>query len=55
VELVEGGYNRLAGVERDRIVAAYRAMRTAVPDYDADLYGRGMAAPKVVESILSLA
>jgi UDP-GlcNAc3NAcA epimerase len=54
VELVEGGFNCLAGAERDRIVETYRRMRATTPDFDADLYGRGTAARKVVESIASL-
>jgi len=54
IELVEGGYNRVAGVESDRVVSAYRAMRGTKPDFDADLYGRGTAARKIVESIASL-
>jgi len=55
VELVEGGFNRIAGADRDRILRAYREMRESAPDFDADLYGRGAAAPKVVESLASLA
>ena len=54
VELVEGGYNRVAGVEPDRVVSAYHAMRGTTPDFDTDLYGRGTAVRKVVESIASL-
>lgn len=51
VELVEGGYNWLGGVSREGIVAGYRAMLRASPNFDVDLYGGGKAAKKTIESI----
>jgi len=53
VELVEGGFNQLAGSETARILAAYARMRSASPDFSADLYGRGSAARRTVDAILS--
>jgi UDP-GlcNAc3NAcA epimerase len=55
VELVEGGVNRLGGVDRRGIVAAYEEMMEARPDFNVDLYGGGNAGRNVVEAVRLLA
>jgi len=48
VELIEGGFNLLAGAEKENIVSAFKKMSTAAPDYTKDLYGSGKAAGRIV-------
>lgn len=52
VELIEGGYNRLAGADFLQIIDTYNVMKSVVVEWDADLYGSGNAADKVVEALL---
>jgi UDP-GlcNAc3NAcA epimerase len=54
VELVEGGYNWLAGAETASILAAYRSAIAARPDYSRPLYGGGTAATAVVKALAEL-
>lgn len=54
VELIDGGYNRLAGADSDRIVGAFREARESAPDWSVDLYGGGRAAPRVVAALRAL-
>ncbi len=51
VELVEGGYNRIAGTDPDRIASAVEAALTSTPDWDARLYGDGKAAYAIIEHL----
>ncbi len=48
LELVEGGYNVLAGADRRRILSALARLEGAAPDWDARLYGDGDAGGKIV-------
>jgi UDP-GlcNAc3NAcA epimerase len=52
IELVDYGFNFLAGWKTDRIVATYRRMSDKQPDFNIDLYGNGQAAKKIVDEIL---
>jgi UDP-GlcNAc3NAcA epimerase len=52
VELVDGGYNQLAGSDTEKIMSAYSAASTAQPDYNANLYGGGKAAENIVKTLL---
>jgi UDP-GlcNAc3NAcA epimerase len=52
VELVEGGYNQLAGSDTEKIMSAYSAASSAHPDYNANLYGGGKAAENIVKTLL---
>ena len=52
VELVEGGYNVLAGTEVMRILSAHGEMLDRKSDFSIDLYGGGKASARVVESLL---
>lgn len=50
VELVENGYNVLAGTDSQRILQAFHAMRERPVSFaDAALYGKGDAGRKIVE------
>jgi UDP-GlcNAc3NAcA epimerase len=49
VELVSGGYNQLAGAEKETIIEAFHKMLGAKPDFQANLYGSGNAANNIAE------
>jgi UDP-GlcNAc3NAcA epimerase len=51
VELVEGGYNRIAGADRNAIVASVSAMLETAADFDRDLYGRSSASEAIVAAM----
>jgi len=54
VELVEGGYNVLAGADHSRILHAYSGMNALkTRDYSANLYGGGNASEVIVKELLS--
>ncbi|GAB4337673.1 MAG: UDP-N-acetylglucosamine 2-epimerase (non-hydrolyzing) [Calditrichia bacterium] len=55
VELVEGGYNMLAGADRQKIIAAFKEMRQKTSDFEVDLYGGGKAGQRIVARLLKLA
>ena len=52
VELVNGGFNLLAGADEDKILHAYAAALTAQCDFNVDLYGGGQAATRIVNEII---
>lgn len=52
VELVEGGYNTLAGWQSDHIVEAFHKGLISRPDFDKDLYGKGDASDRIAEEIV---
>lgn len=52
-ELVDGGFNVLAGANRDLILDSYRSMQRADLDFDVDLYGGGNASKSIVESLIN--
>ena len=47
MELVEGGYNQLAGANEAAIVDGFRSMIDANPDFSVNLYGQGKAAENI--------
>ncbi len=51
VELVEHGFNRLAGADRERILSLYAETEFEL-DFDLDLYGGGHASEKIVSELL---
>lgn len=51
VELVDGGYNILAGAERAKILYCFQNMLCASPDFERDLYGKGRASALIVYSL----
>lgn len=54
VELVEHGFNKLAGAGRDNILTAEKGLSDLQESYSAGLYGDGDAGGKIIE-VLSLA
>ncbi len=52
VELVENGFNMLAGANQDEIINAFNSMIKSKPDFSLDLYGKGQASENIA-SILS--
>jgi UDP-GlcNAc3NAcA epimerase len=55
VELVEHGFNKLAGAKRDHIIAAEKNMDSFNNDYSLALYGTGEAANKIIRVLLDSA
>ncbi|MFN4298365.1 MAG: non-hydrolyzing UDP-N-acetylglucosamine 2-epimerase [Thermaurantimonas sp.] len=51
VELVEGGYNTLAGWQPHRIQDAFEKSLLYKPDFNKNLYGQGDASEKIASSI----
>lgn len=51
LELVEGGFNWLAGANTDVIIEAYHWACRAKLDYSVNLYGRGHASYSIVKSL----
>lgn len=49
VELVAGGYNCIVGADTERIIAGYRTILAASPDFSQNLYGNGQASARIVE------
>ena len=55
VELIDGGFNLLAGADRGKIVSSFKKMRLMKPDFTKDLYGAGSAAKRIVDLLLESA
>lgn len=53
VELVEKGFNKLSGAEKEKIMNAYNEMKGKIFDFNVDLYGNGLASNKITEAILA--
>lgn len=51
VELLDGGYNTLAGANSEQIVAGFSKMLSATPDYHRNLYGGGKASQSIVSAM----
>jgi UDP-GlcNAc3NAcA epimerase len=51
VELLDGGYNTLAGASSEQIVAGFSQMLSAEPDYQRNLYGAGRASQAIVAAM----
>ena len=54
VELVENGYNRLAGNDRSKILDAFREMLSNVSDFRGNLYGNGHSCEIIAEYLSNL-
>ena len=52
VELVAGGYNRLAGTTPSEILSATKTMLAAAPDYSVPLYGDGHSGESIVSRLM---
>ena len=51
VELVDGGYNMLAGAINGQIVSAFGKMLSSTPDYGRNLYGGGQASVSIIAAM----
>ncbi len=52
VELVNGGFNIIAGTDKNNITQCFREMLLRTPDFDIDLYGNGNASKVIAHNIL---
>lgn len=52
IELVEGGYNLLAGADTEQIVVTFNRMLSSEPDYGRNLYGGGQAVRSIIAALL---
>ena len=53
LELVNGGFNILAGADKDQIIAKAEIMMKASPDFNVDLYGGGKASERIANELLT--
>ncbi len=54
VELVEEGFNMLAGFDKENIITSTHTMLNAHPDFNVNLYGNGHASQHIVLHLLSV-
>jgi UDP-GlcNAc3NAcA epimerase len=52
VELISGGFNKLAGANKQDIISSYKSMLNVRLDFTADLYGNGLAAERIVSLLM---
>ena len=52
VELINGGFNFLAGADEEKILKAYSKTAVAHPNFNVDLYGGGNAATRIVSELI---
>lgn len=52
VELINGGFNLLAGADEEKIMQAYSTALTAQCNFNIDLYGGGKAAARIVSELV---
>ena len=52
IELVENGFNVLAGADYDKIIASYSKFLKNKPVFDIKLYGKGNASEIIAETLL---
>jgi UDP-GlcNAc3NAcA epimerase len=53
VELLEGGFNTLAGTDSDSVISASKRMLSRKLDFATDLYGQGTAAGRIVDLMVN--
>lgn len=51
VELVQGGFNKLAGADYHKILSSFEEMRNKKSDFSVNLYGGGKASEKIVNEL----
>ncbi|HOS47729.1 MAG TPA: UDP-N-acetylglucosamine 2-epimerase (non-hydrolyzing) [Bacteroidia bacterium] len=51
VELVQGGFNKLAGADYNKILSSFEEMRNKKSDFSVNLYGGGKASEKIVNEL----
>lgn len=50
-ELVDGGFNTLAGAKLEQIIDAFKKMENNLASFNVNLYGNGKASNKITQSI----
>ena len=55
VELIEHGFNTLTGANTNNILEAANNINSAQPNFDIDLYGKGMAGDNILKDLISFA
>ncbi len=53
-ELVEHGFNAIAGADKERIIKAYENAKSKDLNFDIDLYGGGKASQNIVNTLRSV-
>jgi len=53
VELIDGGFNLLAGAASERVIGGYREMKGRRLHFGGEIYGNGLASGNILEAILS--
>ncbi|WP_457563193.1 UDP-N-acetylglucosamine 2-epimerase, partial [Caminibacter pacificus] len=51
VELIENGFNVLAGADKNKILDIYKNFRFN-DDFEIDLYGNGKASERIIKELL---
>ena len=51
VELVHGGFNKLAGADYAKIISSFEEMRNKKSNFSVNLYGGGKASDKIVNEL----
>ena len=54
VELVENGFNKLVGANKNLIISSVEQMLSKKIDFSLNLYGKGKASENIVENLLKL-
>ena len=52
-ELVENGFNLIAGADKNKIISSFDSLINRQSDFSIDLYGTGNSAKIIAESLLS--
>ncbi|WP_457562951.1 UDP-N-acetylglucosamine 2-epimerase, partial [Caminibacter pacificus] len=53
VELIENGFNVLAGADKNKILDVYKNFRFN-DDFEIDLYGNGKASERIIRELLNV-
>jgi UDP-GlcNAc3NAcA epimerase len=53
VELVDNGFNMIAGTDTEKIVSCYKTMITKLNDFSINLYGTGKSAEEIIDTLIA--
>jgi UDP-GlcNAc3NAcA epimerase len=53
VELVDNGFNMIAGTNTEKIVSCYRTMIAKQNDFSINLYGTGKSADEIIDTLIA--
>ncbi len=54
VELVQNGFNKIVGADKEKIISSYGEMKQMDIDFNVELYGHGNASEKIIEHLKRL-